>query len=207
MALRAMVAALSRHRAAQTRRVFFKLDSWHTLSLALFRKAFPKVPWIFLYRDPIEVMVSQAQLPSRQAIAGVLPPMVTGIEGGGTLSLVDHCAIMLKSICTTAVEHLHGGGKGIAIDYRDLRKAALDRIPRHFGFTPTNAERLAMDAAALRNAKYPSEAFGTDGEAKRKTAGPEMIAASDTHLVPAYRQLEKLSQSAHASVPNVEQSR
>ena len=55
-----MVSALAQPRRGE-QALFVKLDSWHTLALPLFRRAFPSVPWVFLYRDPVEVPVSQLE--------------------------------------------------------------------------------------------------------------------------------------------------
>ncbi len=60
--LRWMVCAFGQTRRGGERRFVLKLDAWHTLDLQLFRRAFPTVPWIFLYRDPVEVLVSQLRL-------------------------------------------------------------------------------------------------------------------------------------------------
>jgi hypothetical protein len=57
--LKWMVGALGRLRCGDEANYFIKLDSWHTLALPLFRRVVPDVPWIFLYRDPVEVLVSQ----------------------------------------------------------------------------------------------------------------------------------------------------
>ena len=38
--------------------LFFKIQSIGTKNIKSFRKAFPKVPWIFVYRDPVQVMMS-----------------------------------------------------------------------------------------------------------------------------------------------------
>jgi hypothetical protein len=54
-ALRAMSAAFGRRGG---RPFVLKLDAWHALALPLFRRAFPDTPWVFLYRDPVEVLVS-----------------------------------------------------------------------------------------------------------------------------------------------------
>jgi len=37
---------------------FFKFQSVLTFSLPEIRKAYPSVPWIFVYRNPVQVMVS-----------------------------------------------------------------------------------------------------------------------------------------------------
>ena len=60
--LRAMTAALGRVRHAGERDLFIKFEGWHVLLFPLIRQAFPDVPWVFVYRDPVEVMASLAQM-------------------------------------------------------------------------------------------------------------------------------------------------
>src|SRR5678816_558328 len=57
--LRWIVNALAQRRRPAEEFFFIKLDAWHVLHLPLIQRAFPNTPWVFLYRDPIEVMVSQ----------------------------------------------------------------------------------------------------------------------------------------------------
>ncbi len=78
--LRAMMSALGQPRTGRERRLFVKLDSWHTLHLPLIRRAFPGVPWIFLFRNPVEVLVSHRRLRGGQALPGVLPPELFGLR-------------------------------------------------------------------------------------------------------------------------------
>src|SRR2546430_2644461 len=72
--LRWMIGALGQPRSGNERHYFIKLDCWHTLALPLFRRAFPDVPWGFLYRDPVEVLVSQLRMPGPQIIPRMLGP-------------------------------------------------------------------------------------------------------------------------------------
>ena len=41
------------------RRLFFKIQSIGTKSIHVMREAFPDVPWVFIYREPVQVMMSQ----------------------------------------------------------------------------------------------------------------------------------------------------
>ena len=54
-----MVSALGQPRTGEEKNFFIKFDCWDTMELGLIEQAFPDVPWIFLYRNPVEVMVSQ----------------------------------------------------------------------------------------------------------------------------------------------------
>jgi len=50
--LRDLVGAYARPRNGE-RHFFIKFDSWSTLDLDLVEEAFPNVPWVFLYREPV----------------------------------------------------------------------------------------------------------------------------------------------------------
>jgi hypothetical protein len=56
---RAMVSALGQRRLGSEENYFVKFNSWGLLSHSLIRAAFPDTRWVCLYRDPVEVMVSQ----------------------------------------------------------------------------------------------------------------------------------------------------
>ena len=88
------------------RHYFVNPDSWHTSALPLFRRAFRGVPWIFVYRDPVEVIVSQLRMPGAQMIPGMLDPGEFGIEfADRPQSPEDHCALMLAEICAPILQH------------------------------------------------------------------------------------------------------
>jgi hypothetical protein len=63
--LRMLCMALGQQRCGDEERVVIKLSSWNVLALRThLRRVWPTVPWIFVYRDPVEVGVSQLRDPS-----------------------------------------------------------------------------------------------------------------------------------------------
>ncbi|HVR91345.1 MAG TPA: sulfotransferase [Novosphingobium sp.] len=180
-AVRAIVAAIGRRRDSSSRRLFIKLDAWHALSLPLLRAAFPDVPWVYLYRDPTEVMVSVIDLPGLLGVPGALPETQRAIPDGETLSRVEYCARALALPGKAVIENWSLGG-GMAVDYAQLKQAALDTIPAHFGFLPDSSEIEAMRAAAGEYSKRPAEAFTGDSQRKQSAATAELRAAVRTHL-------------------------
>ena len=194
-ALRAMIAALGRDRTG-TDRYFIKLDSWHTLALPLFRQAFPDVPWIFLYREPVEVLVSQERMRGTQTAPGVLPPQIFGFtDAEMSLPDVDYIARVLARTCEAVVNQWQLGG-GLAVDYRDLPEAMFTRILPHFGIGPTPEERALLEAASGRDAKAPTTEFKDDSSKKRDEASPATRAAADRHMAEIHARLQALSASS-----------
>jgi hypothetical protein len=185
--LRAMAGALG---GAAADRLLLKLDSWHAILLPLYRRAFPATPWLFLYRDPVEVLVSLMATPSAETTPDGRPPFFPGVESGPGVDRLDYCARVLALRCEAAIDALGKGG-GLAVNYSRLPGAAPD-ILAHFGIEAGPAEQAAMAAAALRDAKAPERAFVADAAAKRQAASAEIRDAARRHLAAPYRALEAL---------------
>ncbi len=190
--IRAMVAALGRKRDPNWQRFFVKLDAWHILSHQLLRDAFPDVPWVFLHRDPVEVMMSHAAMPGMQAVPGLLPEALVKIERGHEMPQSEYTATLLARLCEAAIEHLKGGG-GMIIDYADLLSAAQDAIPRHFGFHPDSDELATMETASKSDAKAPSITFAADSQSKQAMASVELRALATRTMGDLRKQLKLLS--------------
>lgn len=126
---RTLVMAYGRRRAGSERHTFVKLDSWHTLALPLFRRAFPSVPWLFLYREPIEVLVSQMRQRGTQMVAEIMPPSLYGIDNAGGMRAEEYCARVLNRICTAVIDN-YGAGGGLLVNYRELPGAIWTRSGR-----------------------------------------------------------------------------
>src|ERR1051326_23264 len=190
--LAAMIGALGQKRRGDERRYFVKLDSWHTLALPLFRRAFPDVPRIFLYREPLEVMVSQLRMPGTQMVPKATGPSLYGVERRyGPGAAEDYYAQVLAKICEPVVAHYHEGG-GLLVNYRQLPDALFPAILPHFGVAYGDAERAVMAAAARHDAKSPSFEFAPDSQAKQQAASPAARAATERWLGDVYDRLESM---------------
>lgn len=189
-ALRAIVAALGRNRSGQTQRVFFKLDSWHVLALPLFRAAFPETPWVFAYRNPVEVLVSQRRQRGIHTVAGLLPVSIVAIPDAEGMAADRYAALVLKRMGEAVLEHWPSGG-GLLVDYTEMPAAIVDRIAPHFGFVPDAAQHAAMSQVATYNAKSPDHMFVPDTAAKRRDV-PYEIEMVRTLIDPVHARLEVL---------------
>jgi len=190
-ALRAMIAALGRRRSAGERRYFVKLDSWHVMAMPLFRQAFPAVPWIFVYRDPVEVMASQMRMRGMQTVQGMIPASIYGLEEDFDAPAELWCARVLGRICETAAERFAQGG-GLLVNHADLPGAAWPAIADHFGIARGEAMRESVMAVGRRDAKAPATAYADDRDGKRSEATDAVRTAVARHLAEPYRRLEAL---------------
>jgi Aspartyl/Asparaginyl beta-hydroxylase len=142
-----------------------KLDAWHIHKLAQIREAFPKSPWVFLFRDPAEVLVSLMRSPGRHALPGGLAPAIVGLAPEDILlPRVEWTARVLAEICRSAAGHRGG----LYVDYRRLPHAVENVIAPHFGLALSAAQRGRMREAARVDAKRPTAPFTQDAEEKQR---------------------------------------
>lgn len=190
--LRGMAAALASERGGPVRRRFLKTDCWHAGALPLLRAAFPEAPWTFLYRDPVEVLMSHERMPGGQTLPGPHAALV-GITDPAALPGLEFAARVLAATCHRAADHAGIGG-GMLIDYAELPKAFVTRILPHFGIVPDAADKDCIAAALRRDAKQPRQPFDPVERPPRQRASAAVIAASDKHLAPAVARLRKLAE-------------
>jgi hypothetical protein len=191
--LACIIGALGQPRGGREQHYFIKLDCWHTLALPLFRRAFPEVPWIFLYRDPVEVLVSQLRMPGIQMVPGMLGADLFDLAPSHDgHDRADYCARVLARICEPVKQH-YSKDAALMVNYRDLPQAVWTTILPHFGVSASECDRAAMVETARQDAKSPSFAFTPDSEAKQRQATPAARAAADQHLGQLYRALERMA--------------
>ena len=105
--LRLAVAALGRPRTGSERGYVIKLDPWATHDLPLIRRAFPETPWLFLSRDPLEVLVSHRRQPGYQMLPSVVSPALFGLDFMSAVSMPfeEYGARVLGATCRDALAY------------------------------------------------------------------------------------------------------
>ena len=188
--LRSMVSAMDQRWLGEERNFFVKFDAWNTLDLPLIRRAFPDVPWIFLYRDPVEVLVSHFNNRGAHMIPGVLTPTLFGMDVQTAFSLrpEDYCAKVLASICAAALQHYQDGGR--LVSYQQLPEVVPESLLKFFNLRYSDDEIASVRAAAKRDAKNSPATFQSDSQKKRDKASDAIRDAADKWLYPIYQDLE-----------------
>lgn len=190
--LRWIIGAFGRKRSFAEKYYFIKFDSWNTLDLALIERAFPRVPWIFLYRNPVEVIASQMTVRGAQMIPGVVGQMLPDVDLTDVLQMPpeEYCARILARICESALAQLPNRN-ALLVNYAQLPQAVTSVILEHFraAYLPEEIER--MESAAQFNAKTPQINFTPDSETKKKQASDAARRAAEKWLDPLYEKLER----------------
>ncbi len=188
--LRWIVSAMGRRQTGDEEHYFIKFDAWNTIALPLIQRAYPLVPWIFVYRDPVEVLVSHLNRRGARMFPGVIEPEVLNLTMASVMQMPTerYDAVVLQAICRAALENKKGGGR--FVNYTQLPSAFFSSLLDFFqvDYSPTELEQ--MRHAAQFHAKYPSVNFVDDTETKRLQATAPVREAADELLYPLYEQLE-----------------
>lgn len=191
--LRWMIGAFGQKRFDDEKHYFIKFDSWSAMRLDLVREAFPDVPWIFLYRDPVEVIVSQMRERGAQMIPGAIGLLLPGMSFADTIQMPpeEYCGRVLEKICEGFLEHA-ADPKGIAVNYTELPQALTGRVLEHFGVSYSPEDITKMTAAAKYDAKAPGMDFTADGKGKRDEASEIAREIASVRLNPLYEKMEAI---------------
>lgn len=182
-----LVAVLGQRRFDEERYLFIKFDAWSIAQLPLIHRAFPQVPWIFLYRDPVEVLVSHRTRPGMHMVPGLLQgaPFSNAPDG---LEHDDYGPWLLAQVCGGALHHRHLG-RGMLVDYTRLPEYVTTQLPGHFGIALSDEERRQMEAVLPYNAKAPGLTFESDSAHKQAAATPQLRALAERWLGASWRAL------------------
>ncbi len=189
--LRGLVGALAWRRHPAEKNVFIKFDCWHVMFLPLIQRAFPGVPWIFLYREPLEVMASAQRQLGGQMIPGVLQPGLFGWDAAmvGGMVLYEYAARVLAKLCEAALFQVRSG-HGKLVNYRQLPDSVWPALMQYWNVEFAPDEMTRMLGVAQLNAKNPVLPFEPDGQVKRDSASAEMRFLSQQWLDGVFQQLE-----------------
>lgn len=146
---RGLMARWGARRTGQEQRLFVKLTPFDVLFVPLLRKAFPGVPWIFLSREPVEVMVSVhrkafAIALSREREAFAAGISVPELAGKSHMEVFAHT---IGNYCDAASRAAAPGGA--FLDYADLSPDSMFSILTHFGIR-TGADELNAAGEAFK---------------------------------------------------------
>jgi gluconate kinase len=191
--LRAVVGALGQRRHPEEQAVFLKLDAWHVLELPLLQRAFPGVPWMFLYRDPVEVMASHQNHRGAHMMPGVLEPAVLGLEAGALrdMTLEEYGARVLARICEAGLRgYRERQGPARLMDYRQLQTDSMALLTDLFGLEVTGEDTARLREAAERDAKNPVVPFADDTEDKARRVSELSREMAERWIRPIHDALE-----------------
>jgi hypothetical protein len=170
-----------------------KHDGWSSLNAPLVRAAWPQTPWVFLYRDPVEILVSQMRQRAAFMIPGVIDWTLFDIKTveDSDFEQVAFCAQRLGVMLEAMVRYFDPATT-LLVNYSELPGSIMSRVMPHFGMD-VESERIAgLNAVMSRDAKNPRQIFSHDSAAKQLDADSHTRAMANRWMHPHYQQLETL---------------
>jgi len=193
--LRRFVACLGQRLKGGERRLFFKFTSWNTARLSVIRSLWPATPWIFLSRDPVEVMVSNLSSNTGWMTLKDSPAQTRALFGwrdadSSAMSPEEYCARVLGQFCWTAKSLLSARDR--VVDYRDLSLGHVIRVLGMLNIEPSPEETARIAAQFAIYAKDPLQArgFESDTGQKRQRATAYQLEMASKWAYPAYERLQ-----------------
>lgn len=195
-ALRGLVAAYGQLRRGDERSLVIKLDAWNIGEAALMRECFPQTPWLFVYRDPLEIAVSHLRRSGMHMVPGMLG--ATALDDGlPDSSREDYLARRIGRLLELGLEYGQALG-GVPVNYSELPGAMAGRLGDFFRLDEGQRGR-AFESVA-QHAKQPSEGYVPDSESKQREASALLRACITERADSAYQALEHWRISASATI-------
>jgi hypothetical protein len=193
--LRSFVTCLGQRLKGSERRLFIKFTSWNSVRLEIVRALWPATPWIFLSRDPLEVMVSNLESRTGWMLLHESPAQAQALFGWRdadprAMSPEEYCARVLGQFCWTVKRF--ETPRDVVVDYRDLNLGTVCRVLGILNIEPTAEEvaRMAAQFGIYAKHSLTPRKFENDTTHKRDRATEYQREMASWWARPAYELLQ-----------------
>jgi hypothetical protein len=193
--LRGVVHALAQRRADNEEHLFIKFACCSFALIEQVKRIWPNVPWLFLYRDPVETIVSNLNdVPpwlldnDRRVLASITGASPAEVA---EMSLEELCARTIGSLFSTA--HRLANGDELLLNYKQLSVPVISSVLRFFKVSPSATELETIEHGSQIYSKEAGakRAFVADTEAKQKFASEAVREAAAKWAAGPYQRLEQ----------------
>jgi len=193
--LRGVVHALAQRRTGNEEHLFIKFGCCSFGQIQQIKCIWPNVPWLFLYRDPVETIVSNLKdVPpwllddDRRVLASIVGKSPDEVA---EMSLEQLCARTIGSLFSTA-HRLTNDGQ-LLLNYKQLSVPVISSVLRFFKVSPSATELETIEHGSQIYSKEVSaqRKFVADAEAKQTFASGAVREAAATWAVEPYQLLEQ----------------
>lgn len=193
--LRGVVHALGQRRTGNEQHLFVKFSCCSFSQVKRIRRIWPGVPWVFLYRDPVETLVSNlSSIPpwlvdnDRRVLASII---------GSSPAAVSE--MRMEELCARTIGSFYSIARGVAddngmlVNYNQLAVPVISNVLSFFKVILSNEE---MDKIARASRIYSKEVSGkrtfvADANAKQQIASDLIREGAEMWAMEPYRLLEQ----------------
>ena len=196
--VRAMTTVFGQLRASPTARFYIKFNSWNTLALHIVKAVWPNVKWVFLYRDPIEILVSnlrkkpswlqQKAFPKRASVLFGFSP-----EHVSAMSVEEFGAKVIARYYSDAIAMANE--RSLLMDYKTLNADGLRQILKFFGVSRHELENSGIEGVLRVYSKDKDRLrpFFDDSDEKQSSASVTLRQAVDRWAMGDFARLTQMT--------------
>ena len=193
--LRGAVHALGQRRRGDEQHLFIKFACTSFAQFERIRRIWPSVPWLFLYRDPVETIVSNVNNPPTwlldddwRVLASIIDVTPAAVAA---MPLEERCARSIAGLYSRAVTLANDGG--MLLNYNQLSVAVISSVLEFFKVSPRAEELEIIKRASGVYSKEVSGArpFVADGGTKQKIASDSIREVAARWANEPYQRLEQ----------------
>ncbi len=162
--LNAAIELYGRKTSRDETKLFIKTDSWHLHFYEQLRDLFPGVPFILLFRNPLEVIRSHQKQRGMQSIPGMIEPGVFGFseEQLKETNLDAYMTNVLEGYLKKMIEISKADANTLLCNYNEGMINVLKKIKNFLNLNITPANQNLMQERARFHAKHPQQLFTED---------------------------------------------
>lgn len=173
------------------KQVFIKADSWHIHFYKSLRDLYPTVPFIFLYRNPWDVVLSQQRQRGMHSVPGIIEPEVFGFskEQINEPNFDRYMTSVLEGYFNQMIEITKSDSQVFPVNYASGMNNIFKKIYGLLDLVITPKVDDLLDERSRFHAKHPHQLFQEDNK--------EKIAPS--YVMPVmklYHQLDNMQRAA-----------
>jgi len=185
--LKAAVSLYGLPKTGHEKNVFIKADSWHIHFYASLRSLYPTVPFILLYRDPCDVLLSQQRQRGMHSVPGIIERGVFGFsnEQFDQPDFDRYMTNVLEGYFKKMIEIAKSDSLVFPVNYASGMSSIFKQIYGLLNLTITpKLDKLLNDRSRF-HAKHPQQIFQ---EENKKKIAPSYV----MHVLELYHQLDKI---------------
>jgi hypothetical protein len=188
--LRGVVHALAQRRTGSEQHLFIKFACCSFAQLERIKRIWPNVPWLFLYRDPVETIVSNLRDVPPWLIDSDRRVLSSIIGDAGDISLEELCARTIGSLYSTAYDLANGNS--MLLNYNQLSVPVIAKVLNFFkvSLSTEELETIARTSGVYSKEVSGTRAFVADVDTKQRLASGLVREMSERWAGEPYRLLE-----------------
>lgn len=156
--VRYLVRALGRRRHGDEQHLVLKCTSWNIRRQEILTAAFPNTPWVWVQRDPAEVVASLLATPPGW-LGHHVPPVQTAVRFGidpAAVPTMPRAEFVARALGAMLFSASAGPARRLCVDHAELPTAVWERVAPHFG--------VDLDDAAIERMTEQSRFYSKDAE-------------------------------------------